>query len=79
MGVCVDASIVEDDGCAKVKEMQYNGTYHSPLVFPRPSPLAPDLASRFEFCPAAADAKLEGRFEGILTGRLQKRPSYLMV
>lgn len=27
----------------------YKGTYHSPLVFPRPSPLLPDLASRFEF------------------------------
>jgi hypothetical protein len=43
------------------------GLDHSPLAFPRPSPLPPDLASRFEFCPAAADAKLDGRLEGIVT------------
>lgn len=49
------------------KSMAIHSTYHSPLVFPRLSPLAPDLTSRFEFCPAAADAKLEGRFEGIMT------------
>lgn len=45
------------------------GLDHSPLAFPRPSPLPPDLASRFEFCPAAADAKLDGRLEGIVTRR----------
>jgi len=51
-------------------------TYHSPLALVRPSPLVPDLASRFEFCPAAADAKLEGRFGAIVTQIVQARPFY---
>lgn len=41
-------------------------TYQSPPP-PRPSP-RPALASRLAFWPAAAEAKLDGRFEGMLTG-----------
>ena len=41
--------------------------YHSPLLLPRPSPLAPCLLSRPAFWPAAAEAKLDGRFEGMVT------------
>jgi hypothetical protein len=38
-------------------------TYQSPL--PRPSPL-PLLESRLELWPAAAEAKLDGMWEGII-------------
>lgn len=43
-------------------------TYQSPPEAALPS-LLPPLASRLAFWPAAAEAKLEGRFDGIMDDR----------
>jgi hypothetical protein len=57
-------------GHAKAKKREVASTYQSPEIAPLPS-VRPPL--ELVFWPAAAEAKLEGRLDGILSKRYRKK------